>query len=189
MPKNCALMLGLIGSNGAGKSTACTFFKNKGFRVFSLSNVIREICDQTGLEKTRENLIATANQLKQTEGDGVLAKKALDFTKADTTTPIVFDSIRNESECQILRENGVTLIGIDAPIEIRWKRTQSRNDTTDNVDFETFKRFDDIEMSGKSTGQNIQKALDYCTYRLVNDRDEHSLHVQLDEILTHLCQD
>ena len=184
------IRLGLIGTNGAGKSTACAYLKGKGFEVFSLSNIIRLECDRLGLEKSRENLIMTGNRLKQEGGQSVLAQKAIEFAEKNGISKIVFDSIRNEADCQVLSTNHPLLVGIDASLDVRYHRIQLRQDSTDQIDFETFKRQDAIEMSGQSSGQHIAKALEHCHTIINNNRDETHLHNALDRILDPLlCQD
>jgi dephospho-CoA kinase len=183
------IRIGLIGTNGAGKSTACAYFKEKGFEVFSLSNIIRQECDRLGLEKTRENLITTGNRLKKEGGQAILAQKAIEFAEKNNISKIVFDSIRNDEECRTLKKNSTLLIGIDAPIEIRYKRVKLRNDSTDHVDFETFRYLEGLEMSGQSSGQYIARALEHCQTIISNDKDETHLHDALSRILETSCQD
>ena len=70
------LIFGVIGRNGAGKSTICDYLSEKGFSVFSLSDIVRSEADRQGLSHTRENLIQIGTRLKSEEGLDVLAKRS-----------------------------------------------------------------------------------------------------------------
>lgn len=165
---------GLIGKNGAGKSEACSCLSDLGYRVISLSDFVREACQDAGMAPTRENLIKMANFLKEKYGDSVLAHRAYDAVKR--FDKVVFDSIRNVSEVEFLQEKGVVFFGIDAPVELRYERISSRNKETDHVDFETFKRLDDLESSGESSGQHINAALEKCVLIIQNNKDKAHLN-------------
>ena len=64
------MVIGLTGRNASGKGAAADFLRSKGFTFYSLSDVIREEVNQTGLEVTRENLIATGRRLRAEHGTG-----------------------------------------------------------------------------------------------------------------------
>lgn len=160
------MRFGLIGSNGAGKSAACRYFQEKGFQVFSLSDVVREAALAQGLSLDRDHLVAVGNELKQTHGADVLASRCLE--RAASHPLVVFDSIRNVAEAKMLKAKGVILLGIDAPIEVRFNRIKSRKSETDFIDFETFKAQDERENEGKSSGQNIFAAFQECHHVIHN---------------------
>lgn len=179
------IKLGLVGKNGAGKSAVCTYLLEHGFTCFSLSNIVRDEANRKGLDLTRDNLVSTANTLKQEKGAAFLA---IQSNEKAIGNKIVFDSIRNVEEVNYLKNKNVILIGIDAPIELRYQRIQQRAHGTDHVDFETFKIQDERENSGNSSGQNINAALEHCTYHFENIGDLTTLQQQVQEILNQ-CQD
>lgn len=177
--------IGLVGTNGAGKSTACDYFKQNGYTILSLSDALRAYLTQHNLPLDRDTLTTTANRLKAEQGSDVLAKMVFQHSQK-YDTPIAFDSIRNIDELNYLKEQGVYFIGITAPLETRYKRVKSRNRETDHVDFETFKRQDKRESDGSSSGQNISSTLESCNTICQNDSSVESLHAQLDTILGEL---
>ncbi|MDR2427358.1 MAG: AAA family ATPase [Endomicrobium sp.] len=70
------MIIGLTGSYCSGKDTVADYISQKhGYKHFSLSDVIREIMKEAGLEPTRENLITFGTNLREENGNGVLAKK------------------------------------------------------------------------------------------------------------------
>lgn len=166
-----SIKLGLVGTNGSGKSSASAYLVEKGFVWISLSDVVREEVRRQGLAESRETMIATANTLKGTHGQAFLAKAAFERAEAHGHNQVVFDSIRNEAEVAYLAQHGVRMIGVDAPVALRFSRICARNRAGDDLDFTTFKKLDDQENLGTSSGQNIYAAMEACQEHLINDGD------------------
>ena len=173
--------IGLVGTNGAGKSTACDYFKEKGYTILSLSDALRDHLTKLNLPLDRDTLTNTANTLKAERGSAVLAEMVFQLSKK-VDTPVAFDSVRNVDELNYLKNQGVHFIGITAPLEVRYERIKSRNRETDHVDFETFKRQDQRESDGSSSGQNISSTLESCNTICQNDSTVTHLHAQLDAV-------
>jgi dephospho-CoA kinase len=177
------IKLGLVGTNGSGKSSASSYLVEKGFVWLSLSDVVRQTVAQKGLSESRETLIATANQLKLEHGQDFLAREAFKSAEALGHPLVVFDSIRNIAEVHYLVGHGVQMIGIDASTELRFSRISSRRRPGDDLDFETFKRLDDQENHGQSSGQNIYAAMAACQEQLTNSGELSDFLTQLDRIV------
>jgi dephospho-CoA kinase len=177
------IKLGLVGTNGSGKSSASSYLLEKGFVWLSLSDVVRQTVSQKGLPESRETLIATANQLKAEHGQDYLARQAFESAMALNHPRVVFDSIRNIAEVHYLVGHGVQMIGIDAPTALRFSRISSRRRPGDDLDFETFKRLDDQENHGASSGQNIYAAMAACQEHLTNNGEIADFFQQLDRII------
>ena len=58
-----AIMIGLVGTNGSGKSTICDYLVGRGFQRYSLSSVIHNYVREKGLPTTRDNLVDVSNRL------------------------------------------------------------------------------------------------------------------------------
>ena len=155
------LKLGLVGTNGSGKSSLCAYLSQKGFDVFSLSDIVRQESLLLGNGLDRDTLIKTGNNLKLSFGLDVLAVRS--FEKAQASLgDVVFDSIRHPAESRFFLEKGVKLIGIDAPVDMRYQRIFARQAATDCVSFDTFKLQDALENEGLSSGQHIHQTLQDC---------------------------
>ncbi len=171
--------LGLVGTNGAGKSTASELLESEGFTKISLSDFLREIVQEKGLPLDRDTLTEQSNEIKAQYGTDFFAKKALIHAQNHALSKVIFDSVRHPDEVAFLKANNVLFLGIDAPIELRYKRITSRMKETDKVDFETFKRQDDYERFGESSGQNIEAAFQHCSLVIKNLGSKEELMVQL----------
>lgn len=180
------MKVGLIGKNGAGKSVVCEYLKQKGFQVLSLSDIVRDHARKKGRGLSRDELIQTANEIKAEHGLNYLAAESLKRISDTQVKHVAFDSIRNRDEVVTLKKGGVIMIGVEAPLELRYERIKSRGGATDHVDFETFKEQDERESSGKSSGQNINDALMECDFLLNNDQEEADLYAAIDMVIENI---
>ncbi|KAK5575577.1 hypothetical protein RB653_006710 [Dictyostelium firmibasis] len=171
-------IIGVCGLNASGKSTVCNFYKNKGFIVISLSDIIRQTLKERNVSETRDNLINLGNELRNKSGAGVLAN--LTIEKLNQNSNYVIDSIRHPDEVNSFRnkfnENGkkiFNLIGIDSSAETRFERTQSRKRQGDTTTLEEFMSVEKREMNNPDpNGQQVSKVLEMCDYKILNNLDQ-----------------
>ena len=71
------LVIGLTGPNAAGKGEVAAHLASLGFKVHSLSDVVREEAARQDLPPERANLIRIGNGLRRQGGAGVLAQRIL----------------------------------------------------------------------------------------------------------------
>ena len=158
--------IGLIGRNGSGKSAVCDWFVTHGYQCVSLSDEVRRLARADAQPLTRDTLSAIGTALKHAHGSAILATRALE--KWDKTGPVIFDSIRHPDEAAVLATAGVLLVGITAPLDLRYARIQARHTERDAVSLAVFKAQDDHEFYGHSKGHDIQACLKLCQYTLDN---------------------
>ena len=119
------MIIGLTGTNGAGKTTAAEHLRSNGFAYHSLSDEIRAELESEGREASRENLIEAGNRLRADQGPAVLAERVKTRLRPDRN--YVVDSIRNPHEVRALRSAGnFCLLHLDGPREIRYERVRER---------------------------------------------------------------
>ncbi|MFA5879158.1 MAG: AAA family ATPase [Candidatus Margulisiibacteriota bacterium] len=177
------MFIGLVGKNGAGKTSVAEYLVSKGFSFYSLSDIVREEATKNNLALSRENLIVTGNELKKKIGEAVLAKRTWEKASLENEPLLVFDSIRNVAEIDYLKAKGVKIIGVDAPIELRYKRIQERKRDSDHLDFVTFVKLEEYESNGKSFGQNLNETFKKADFILENNSTLDDLHQEIDQLL------
>ena len=177
------MIIGVTGKNGSGKDEILRYLESKGFSTFSLSDLLRERLRETGLEETRENLISIGNELRETNGSGILGKLALKRTQNQEKVGI--GSIRNPAEIEELRKNNdFFVIGVDAKNEIRYSRILERNRGGDIRTFEEFNRVEEVENSDDPTKQQLTECLRLSDRLLENNGTIEELHQKLEEALS-----
>ena len=146
------MIIGLTGKNAAGKGEVAGYLKSKGFIYYSLSDIIREEATKRNLEHSRDNLIKIGNELRQNFAPSYLAQqinlKIKDNLKDNPKQNFAVDSIRSPFEARELMKNkDFILIGIDASLELRFKRLLERNRLGDAKTLEDFKKQEDTELA------------------------------------------
>lgn len=149
------MIIGLTGTNGAGKTTVADHLKQKGFAYFSLSDVLRDELKKQNIPETRENLINMGNKLRSEFGANILAKRII--KKIDLTKNTIVDSIRNAEEVKELKKlKDFIFIAVDAPIELRHKRLKERfGRKEEHKTLEQFREQEQKEFSGDKTKQQL----------------------------------
>lgn len=176
------MILGLTGKNASGKGEVADYLKTKGFTYYSLSDALREEATEKGLEHTRDNLIKLGNELRQKHGPECLAKKINE--KINENQDFVIDSIRSPFEAKELMKNkDFLLIGIDAPIELRFKRLLERNRVGDAKTLEEFKEQEQRENVKNDANQQLDATFALSQKIIANDGSLEELHKKIDDLL------
>jgi dephospho-CoA kinase len=174
------ICVGLTGPNASGKGEVSRFLGELGFIQRSLSDVVRQEATRQGLDHSRESLIKIGTWLREQFGPGVLAERILPLL-GDRN---VVDSIRNPGEIQVLRRlPGFLLLGVDAPIQIRFERSRLRARTGDGETLEEFARKESLELSGQGPGQQLRVCLSLADHVIVNDGTIQDLRRSVQEVL------
>lgn len=174
-------LIGLTGTNGAGKGEAAAYFAAKGYLRFSLSDVIREELARRGEPESRDNLIRTGNELRRRFGPDVLARRTMD--KIGAGKRAVIDSIRNSSEIEYLRgQEGFVLLAVDAPVELRFARTAARGRDESAAGLDTFRKKEDQERAGGAAAQQLEACLAAADRLVINDGTLEEFHRKLEEV-------
>ena len=134
--------------------------------MHSLSDVVREAATAAGLAHTRDNLIAMGVRLRSEGGPGVLARRILPrFSGRD-----VVDSIRHPGEVEVLRTlPHFILLGLIAPLPLRFERSVNRGRLGDGTTLEEFSRKEERENSDSEAGQQLERTLRLADASIVND--------------------
>jgi dephospho-CoA kinase len=176
------VVIGLTGKNCAGKDVVLNILHAEGFETHSLSDAIRE--ELKGVPITRDRLIETGNELRRQYGPSVLADRIKERIKTDR---VAINSIRNPSEIASLRQlPGFVLLGIDAPVELRFQRERARSR---EGGIQTLQHFIDIEQRENTmnpTRQQLDKCLAHADEIITNDGTLAELGSKVKDLLKRL---
>jgi dephospho-CoA kinase len=178
-----AMLVGLTGTNGAGKTSGADYLKKLGFRYLSLSDEIRLELAQRDEPPTRENLTRVGNELRARFGAAVLARRVM--ARLPENGDYVIDSIRNPSEVEALRElPGFRLVHFDAPREERYRRAVERRDERTPLSFEEFVEQENREMeSPDHTTQQLRATFRLADRTVLNAGSLDEMKEQLDRLI------
>lgn len=183
------MIIGLCGYNASGKGAVAEILKKENYIYFSLSDIIREECENRNLEKNRENLIAIGNELREKYGANYFAKKILEkinVEKEKGNKNFIIDSIRNPKEVEELKTNNeFVLIGINAPIKLRFERALSRGRNENALTLEEFIAQEEKEKSSNENAQQLDKVYKMANKFIFNDGTLEELKQRLDFVLKH----
>jgi len=178
------MIIGIAGRPAAGKETITSFLRDKGFQYNESSKIIAEELEKLGKEITRTNMQDLADKWRGEDGVGALMKKFLE--KLDLEKNHIIDSLRNAGEADFMRANlsNFILIAVDAPREIRFKRTLERGKASDPKTWEEFVKVDERDNLDVNNpmGQQTGKLIEIADYVIMNDKDLDSAMKQINKI-------
>lgn len=185
------MILGLTGKNASGKGEVAAYLKTKGFIYYSLSDELREEATKRKLAHSRGNLVSLGNELREKFGPEYLAKKINEKIKniKNNVKNFVVDSIRSPFEAkELLKNKDFLLIGIDAPVGLRFQRIVERNRIGDAKTIEEFKKQEGRENTKNETSQQLNETFKLAGKAIINDGPLESLHEKIDELLEELSK-
>ena len=182
------MIMGLTGRNAAGKGEAANYLKTKGFIYYSLSDIIREEATKRGLDHSRENLISLGNELRKNHAPNYLAEqtniKIKNELSKNNRANFAIDSIRSPFEVKELMKNKeFILVGVDAPVELRFRRLLERNRLGDAKTLEDFKKQEERENTKNETSQQLDATFKMAKKIIVNDGTLEELHKKIEGLI------
>ena len=179
------MVIGLTGTNGAGKTAAADYLKSRGFRFHSLSDEIRRELESRNRAGSRENLIEMGNSLRAEYGPAVLAERVK--AKLSPDQNYVVDSIRNPYEVESLRTRGdFQLLHVDAPVAIRYERVRQRGGPRTPTSLKEFVQQEQQEMeSADPAHQQLRACYEMADETLTNDAGIEEMTQRLNGLLSH----
>jgi len=185
------MILGITGTNGAGKGSVVEYLVRKGFAHYSVRDLIMEEVLRRGLPLNRTNIGETATSMRAEFSPAYFVETFLARAKEEGKENVIIESIRTLKEAEYLKEHGACLVGVDAPVEERYRRITARGTVTDHVSFEDFRAQEDAEYSPKDANDpsqmNVLGVLGKADYTLINDGTVEELSAKIEEMLTHIA--
>ena len=177
------MIIGLTGTNGAGKTAVADYLESLGFERHSLSDEIRRELVEKSLPANRENLIAQGNAIRAAEGRSALADRIK--SRLSNSGRYVVDSIRNPSEVESLRATGrFQLLLVDAPQRLRYERVVERGGDRLPASFEEFVEQEEREWESLDpAAQRMKATIEMADQTVSNDAGLPELRAKVGSIL------
>lgn len=178
-------IIAIVGMCGSGKSVACDYLENLGYKKVYFGGVTMDKLKEIGLEITPDNEKMMREKLRQDLGMGAYAKVLLSKIKElSITNNVVLDGLYSWDELVILNnEFKMTTIAVVADKKLRYERLEKRV-------VRPFSKSDAIKRD-VSEIENIAKAgpIAYADYYIFNNGTINDFHNRLAEILSDLGSD
>jgi len=170
------IVIGLAGMPGAGKSIVVTVARSIGYGVVVMGNVVRAEAEKRHLDPSPENMGKIMLELRQKEGNGVIAKRSIQEIDEAKEQKIIVDGIRSLSEVEEFKKHfpKFSLIAVYSSPETRFKRLYRRQRSDDPKNWEIFYERDNRELS-----VGLGNAIAMAEHIIVN---EESLEVVKEKI-------
>ena len=153
----------------SGKTTVIEALRRLGYKVVTLSDMVREEARKRGVPEEREHLMEVGQSLRHEFGAGILAKRALQ--KIGEEDMWVVDGIRNPAEVEELRKHpNFVLIANTAPEQAIIDRIFFRKRADDTLDEEAIRKKLRREMGEgePEDGQQVGKCIEMADYVFEN---------------------
>ncbi|MEM5871654.1 MAG: AAA family ATPase [Candidatus Aenigmatarchaeota archaeon] len=179
------LVLGLTGKRGCGKDTMAEYLqKNYGFRILNFTNdVLGPILKEMGKEVTRENLIELALNLREKNGNDILAKMLSERIKENNCKGFwVISGIRYLEEVEYFKKTfgeNFKLVKIECNIKKRYERIKNRG--TKGEDSMSYKEF--LEIEKRPTEKSIEKVMKLAEFSLDNNKKFEDFYRAIDDLM------
>jgi len=178
------MIIGVAGRNGSGKGEVIRFLTERSFYAYSLSDVIREVLAERGVEESRERMIETGRELRAARGPGALAEITVAKLEGDVNYAI--DSIRHPAEVEVLRSCGTPfhLLWVEADEALRLERIVARGRPGDPRTLEELRALEGRELaSDDPAAQQLLAVRDQADYVISNEGSLEDLAAQLQPVL------
>ena len=179
-------IIGITGTNGAGKGTVVEILKLIGFRHFSAFDILIEVVNRLNMPQNRDSLIFVGNKLREEFGSEYVAEeliKKAQLSKGDA----IIESIRTIGEVNALKNIGGILLSIDADQKLRFERIKKRGGVKDGVSWEEFAAQERGESESLDKNkQNLIGCKKMADFQISNNGSIKELEIQISDFLKKL---
>jgi len=173
-------VIAVAGMPGSGKSLVVKIAVQNGYDVVAMGDEVRQETKRRNMALTPENIGKIMIELRQSEGEAVIAKKCLPKIEKAAKSRIIVDGIRSLTEVEEFRKHfkKFALVAIHSPPETRFKRLYNRQRSDDPRNWSIFHERDLRELS-----VGLGNAIAMAEYNVVNEEDLASAKDKTREVL------
>lgn len=174
-------IIGIVGPIASGKDTAGDYLSGAlHIPSFQISSSLKDICAESRVEPTRNNLILLGTQLAAEYGDGYLAEYILERAPDRA----IITGMRQLGQIAVLKANSnLTLLSVDADPPIRFERAKKNGKLGEAKTLEEFVAHELAENTAPNA-QRLFEVMRIADHHLVNEATIKDLHEQIDSILS-----
>jgi dephospho-CoA kinase len=174
-------IIGITEAIGSGKDTVADYISEKlKIPAFQISQPLKDLAAEKGIEPNRENLIKLGNEVFREKGPNFFVEVLI--SKAPENLMIISGS-RIPSVLEYMRDNyNLILLGVTADPEIRFERSVLRDKLGEAKNFEEFMEREKIENSPPNA-QRIFECLEMSDYTIENNDSLEVLYEKVDKFL------
>lgn len=172
-------IIAIVGMCGSGKSVACNYFENLGYKNVYFGGVIYDKMKEEGIEITPDSQKEFRENLRHEHGMGVVAKILLPkIEELSKNNNVVLDGLYSWDEYKILKEKfpKLLLIAIVTDKKIRYNRISIRKDRPFSKTEAIKRDIAEIEVSDKAG------PIAYADFYILNNGDMNKYLKDLDNI-------
>lgn len=174
------LVICVVGMPASGKGVVAKEAEKMGLPVIVMGDIVREETVKRGLPLTPQNLNMVAKDLRDREGEDVIAKRCVEKIRKIRSDVIIVDGVRSLKELErYKRDLGKTVtIAVHASPQVRFKRILGRNRPGDPKSWNEFVKRDLIELSF-----GLGNVIALADYMIVNEGTIEELRETVKKLL------
>ncbi len=169
-------VIGITGPHGSGKTEVAKALARFDVPCVRMGDVVWEEVRHRGQKITEANVAKVANELREREGLGAIAKRCIPLIKAHgkSKRAVAVDGIRSVAEVNEFRRafgKNFHLIAVRAGEQTRYSRIASRGRADDAETREKFR-----EKDRREGDWGLEKAIALADFTIVNEGTIEELH-------------
>jgi dephospho-CoA kinase len=174
------LVIGLAGMPGSGKSLVVDTARTLGYAVVVMGDVVRQETVKRGFELTPQNVGKVMLELRQKEGNFIIAQKCVPKIEEQNSSKVIVDGLRSLYEADIFKEHfsKFSLVAIHASPEIRFNRLSNRHRSDDPAEWKVFN-----ERNMRELTVGLGNVIALAEQMIVNDNSLENLKAKVKESL------
>lgn len=174
------LVIGLAGMPGSGKSLVVNTARELGYAIVVMGDVVRQETVKRGFELTPQNVGKVMLEMRQKEGNFIIAQKCVPKIEEQTSNKVLLDGLRSLYEADIFKEHfsKFSLVAVHASPEIRFNRLAKRQRSDDPTEWKVFNERDMRELN-----VGLGNVIAMAEQMIVNDNSLENVKAKVKESL------